>query len=111
MSETKTTWYILPRFGHTAQVLGREIGEDDLCPQKLCADKRKHDLYRCTWAFVDKALKSAGEHQLMFSIWKQEGQRPPERFDPKRIFSGRAPKEIRQTREQLRRIAVKAAQG
>lgn len=109
MTTAKITWYIFPKHGHTAQVLGREVGEEDLCPQMLCADGKRRDLYRCAWAFVEKALNSASEHELTFTVWKQEGRRPPKRFDPKRVFSGKAPKEICQTREQLARIAAKAA--
>lgn len=105
-----TTWYICPKPGHTAQVLGRETEVEDVCRNVRCADGRKRDLYRCKWKFVSTALSSAHEHELEFSVWKQWGRRPPALFDPKKVFSGKVPEEIKQTREQLARIVAKAAQ-
>ncbi|MEK7606480.1 MAG: hypothetical protein AAB458_02725 [Patescibacteria group bacterium] len=104
MSQTKTTWYVEPKPGHTATTIGREVSGENECRQVVCADGKKHDLYRMeSWAEVKRLLDSAQEHQLKFKVLKQEGKRPPQLFNPEKVFS-RKSDEVKRVAEQLAHI-------
>jgi hypothetical protein len=99
----KTVWYIKPKSGHTSEVIGRVTGDEDVCYDVLCADRRRRDLYRCSdWGALETALGSAENIYLHFNVWKQEGTSLPRRFNPA-IFSGRNSKNFRTIAEKLQK--------
>lgn len=98
-----TVWFLEPLDSRTSNIIAWEIRPEDECREVLCTDGKRRNFYRCEWALVKAVLSSVGEMSLRVAVWRQQGVRPPERFDPK-LFSGRPLASVRDAKKRLAEI-------
>lgn len=76
------TWFLEPLDKDTNEVIARELAnlanvsdvDHEMLTQVLCADKKRHNLWRCPFDFVSKIMRSAGQMNLRFKIFNREGK-------------------------------------
>ncbi len=74
MPNEVTIWYIEPLDSHTNKFLVGLLSPEDTCPDKMCSDGQKHDLWSCSRLKVQEVDDSKADEGLRYKVWVQEGQ-------------------------------------
>ena len=79
----KHTWYLEPRDSRTNEVFARTLAsstqggdlgfEESLLKDVLCADDKRHTLWRFPSGLVFMLQRSRSDMRIKFRIWCQEG--------------------------------------
>jgi len=83
-----TIWYLwaINDDPATNEYLAKVVGEQNPeyeCSDRLCADGKKRDLYRCPMGYtnVQKALAAISKFKLKIEVFKEEVERVIVRYD------------------------------
>jgi len=71
--ERTYTWFIEPKNSRSNEIVGKNIGEEDALQDVVCADEKKHSLWRCPSALVFMLWCSRTDLGIKIKIWCQEG--------------------------------------
>lgn len=68
-------WYVdTLNHVHTNSVVAGMALEEDICPDKLCSDGKKRNLWRCDHGAINTLVENREELQLHFQIYRQKGK-------------------------------------
>lgn len=74
MKDKPTTfWYMEPLDTHTNEMFAQNIPGNDTCPQKMCGDGVRRDLWRCSRKELHRFDEDRNEKGLSFQSYSQNG--------------------------------------
>ncbi len=74
---TDTKWFV-EAYGHTNEVVGLRLREENFHEHVLCDDDVERPLWDCGgYGFIGQLLKSESSGQLVFKVFKSEGSGKP----------------------------------
>lgn len=72
MAKREHEWFLEPRDSHTNEVISKNVGEENILQNVVCADGQKHNLWRCPSGMVTMLWRSRGNLKIRFQIFSRE---------------------------------------
>ena len=72
MINQRYEWFVEPQNSHTNNIFSQNIDEEDYLEGLICADKQKHNLWRCRISLIRYLWHSRDDLEIRFRIFNRE---------------------------------------
>ena len=73
MAKRTYEWFLEPKDSHTNEVISKNVGEENILRDAICADGQRRNLWRCSSGLFFMLWRSRSNLKIRFRIFNREG--------------------------------------